>query len=220
MLTQIAHLYRGGINMIEVGIASRGESKYLEISSFAKEVYLKEFGAQTNPLPDLFAYAVLEDQIVGCLGLYRAQENTPLLFETYTMSAYERLSGDSNPDRSKLAELGTRVVQLPSATANSADVSIALTAILISAAYEFGVRYVGFTTTRLVKRITDALGFNLIILGKPDLSEKDPQFRQNWQRFFRIPQVCAGFSLSSLEGCRAIIAQLKGRGILVRGRHQ
>jgi hypothetical protein len=220
MLTQIAHLYRGGISMIEVGIASRGESKYLEISSFAKEVYLKEFGAQTNPLPNLFAYAILEDQIVGCLGLYRAQENTPLLFETYMMNAYERLSGDPNPDRSKLAELGTRVVQLPSATARSADVSVALTAVLISAAHQLGIRCVGFTTTRLVKRVTDALGFNLVILGKPDLSGKDAQFQQNWQRFFRVPQICAGFLISSIEGCRVAITQLEDRGILVRDRHK
>ncbi len=202
--------------MVEIGIAYPQESIYTDISNFAKEVYLREFNAQTNPLPDLFAYATLGDRIVGCLGLYCAKENIPLLFETYTANAYERLSGDAHPDRSKLGELGTRVVQLPPTVTRSTDVSVALTAVLISEAYRLGVRYVGFTTTRLVKRITDILGFDLINLGKPDLSGKDQQFQENWKQFFRTPQICAGFSISSLEGCRAMITQLKNRDILVR----
>lgn len=202
--------------MIEIAIAYPREPIYEDISRFAQEIYLKEYGAQTSPSPDLFAYAIMENRIVGCLGLYRAQTNKLLLFETYTANAYQRLSGGSKQDRNELAELGTRVVQLPTATSRSGEVSIALTAVLISAAYQLGIRYVGFTTTRLVKRITDALGFTLINLGAPDLSSKDLAFRQNWEKFFQFPQICAGFSISSLDGCEAALLRLRNRDIFVR----
>ncbi len=173
--------------MIEIGIAYSGEALYMNISRFAQEVYLREFDVHIDPTPDLFAYAIMEDQLVGCLGLYRAGETKQLLFETYIPNAYQKLSGAENLSRGALAEIGTRVVQLPSAASRSGDVSVALTAVLISTAYPLGIRYVGFTTTRLVKRVTDALGFNLINLGKPDLSNKDLVFQQDWQKFFRVP---------------------------------
>ena len=204
--------------MIEIGIAYPGEPLYTNISHFAQKVYLQQFDVQIDPTPDLFAYAIMENQLVGCLGLYRAQENKELLFEGYVPDAYQKLTGNSNPSRKALAELGTRVVQLPSAGSRSGDVSVALTAALISTAYPLGIRYVGFTTTRLVKRVTDALGFNLINLGRPDLSNKDAAFQKDWEKFFRVPQMCAGFSISSLDGCEAALLKLKSNGIFVRNR--
>lgn len=217
LLTQIVHTKAEGV-MIEISIAYPRETVYREICHFAQEVYLREFEVRIDPTPDLFAYARMEAQLVGCLGLYRAEENKTLLFESYVSDAYHKLSGVSNPDRTALAEIGTRVVQLPSLIMRSGDVSVALTAALISTAYPLGVRYVGFTTTRLVKRVTDALGFDLINLGRPDLSNKDAAFQKDWQKFFRAPQICAGFSVSSLDGCEAALLKLRANGIFVHNR--
>ena len=206
--------------MVEIDVAYPGEPIYPAICRFAQDIYLTEHGAYIDPSPDLFAYALFENCLVGCLGLSCAKGRTLLLFETYVPSAYVRLSGSSHPDRKELAEIGTRVVELPSAaTVRSIDVSVALTAALLCDAYRLGIRYVGFTTTKLVRHITEPLGFTLVNLGEPDLSGKDSAFRLNWQNFFRVPQMCAGFCISSLEGCETEIRRLRDRGVLVRNRH-
>ncbi|MBY0473188.1 thermostable hemolysin [Patescibacteria group bacterium] len=204
--------------MIEVGVAYPGEASYRNISEFAKEVYLREFDVRIDPMPDLFAYASMETQLVGCLGLYRAQEDKELLFESYISNAYQKISGTLKPDRSALAELGTRVVHIPSAPSRSGDISVALTAVLILTAHPLGIRYVGFTTTRFVKRVTDTLKFDLINLGRPNLSSKDAAFQATWQKFFRLPQICAGFHISSLDGCETVLLGLRDRDIFVRNR--
>ena len=203
--------------MIEVSVAYPKDTSYPVISSFAQAVYSHEFGAHVEPAPDVFVYATTNECMVGCLGLYQAREHEPLLFETYVPNAYGRLSGICDGKRSMLGELGTRVVQLSESPKTlSGDVSLAMTALLVSVAHRAGIRYVGFTTTRLVKRITDQLGFTLVTLGKPDLSGKDQVFRQNWEKFFRVPQICAGFHISSLTGCEMAATRLRSRGIVIR----
>ncbi|MBY0294092.1 thermostable hemolysin [Patescibacteria group bacterium] len=200
--------------MLEIGVSYPTDHKYIEICRFAQDVYLDEFEAHINPRPDVFVYATSNEQIVGCFGLYRARDNQPLLFETYIENAYEKLVGGHNIPRLMLGELGTRVVKLPKLShVRSSDVSLSMTAVIVSIAYQLNIRHVGFTTTRLVKRITDALGFKLVILGAPELSNKDAAFRKNWHKFFQVPQVCAGFSISSLDGCRTALRNLESKKI-------
>lgn len=199
--------------MIELVVVRPTDESYAHTARFAQSAYHNKLNADVIPRPDLFASASYKNRIIGCFGLYRAREQEPLLFETYVNDAYRKLAGKEAP-REQLAELGTRVVEAP-AGFKSFDISLALTAVLVGAGYGAGVRYVGFTTNRMVKRITDALGFELMVLGEPDLSQKDAAFRKNWEEFFRTPQMCAGFHLTTLAGCKRALAQVSQKGIRV-----
>lgn len=200
--------------MIEIGTTTPGTHIYERVSLFAQEVYMREHGADINPHPDVFAYATYNDNLVSSFGYYRARKE-PLLFETYLSAGYERICGRTGQTRRLLAELGTKVVRLPhEVEKHRGDVSLAVTALLIKAAHARGIRYVGFTTNRLVKRITDTLGFDLIELGAPDLSGKSAEFQRNWETYFSIPQFCFGFEISSMHGCDRALALCAEKNIL------
>lgn len=195
--------------MFDIMLAHPGTPRYDEVRLFAQTTYLDLFQARIDPRPRLFVYASDSRTIVGCFGLYVAHDDTPLLFETYVPDACRRITGDD--DRSSLAELGTKIVRPPhDLRAHSQDISIAMTARLIIEAHRIGVRYVGFTTNRLVRRVTDRLGFELIELGAPSLDGKDDAFKQNWREYFRRPQYCFGFVIRSLDQCHQALADTSG----------
>lgn len=201
-----------------VGIATASDIAYKELSDFARSRYAKRLAATTSADPDAFAYARESGRIVGCFGIYLAHSRSPLLLETYIPNAFERIAGKI-VCRHLCAELGTRAVS-PENGYKSQDVSLALAAVLLLYAKSQGVRYVGFTSNRTVRTITNALSLELVELGEPDLSGCNEDFGRNWRTFFRTKQSCFGIRLDCLEGCRTAIRALESHGIRIEARLQ
>lgn len=207
--------------MIEINTAYPGSAAYARVSDFAKAIYAKRLRSDTAAAPDVFAYALHGVNIVGCLGLNRADKRAPLFFELCDPpGACERLTGKTPPDRREVGELGSRAVALPDgAGVRSSDVSIALTGALVCFARESGIRYLGFVTNRLVRSITDALGFELVSLGQPDFSQQNETFKENMRGFLETKQVCMGFEMHSLAQCRQALQDFSQRGIVVSAQY-
>jgi hypothetical protein len=203
--------------MITIGSAIPADPQYEKISDFAREVYGKKLHAMIAGKPTIFTYVETAGVIIGCFGLYEGRLHSPLLFETYFPDdVFGKFFQDTRTDRSLIGEIGTRAVMVPDNIAvSSMDVSIALSSALILMAGHQGIRYLGFTANRSVRKITDALELHLITLGEPDLSGKDEEFRENWKEFFRIKQQCFIIDVApSLTGCRKVIQQLTKKGFI------
>lgn len=199
--------------LLETGIVYPNSLLYKRVSLFAKKIYREKYQTSIKANPDVFVYARQDKSIIGCFGLYTAVNSKPLLFETYVPNAYRLISGKIK-NRNLLAELGTKVIAFSEeTTSNKNELTLVLTALLIIEAYKIGIEYVGFTTNRLAKRVTDILGFELISLGKPDLSNKTKKFLSNWKKYFHIPQFCFGFHIKSISQCEAILKQYSDKSI-------
>lgn len=201
--------------MIHVGVVSPGTRSYARTSAFARAVYGQRLHAAIAGQPDLFAFASDDEgTIVGSFGCYRAKPDKPLLFESYIPGALERIAGMSAVDRTACAEIGTRAVALPEGCdASSGDVSLALAGTIIAHAHSLGIRFFGFTSNRTTRLIARALKIRLTELGEPDLSGHTPEFLANWQDFFRVPQLCFGFAVDSVEGCVLACEGLYAKGV-------
>ncbi len=189
--------------MIYVDTAYPDNPIYAEISSFARNIYLKRLFSETEARPDFFVYA-MNDEIIGCVGVNNGNSTNELFFEMCNpKNAYERLTGTQKPDRSVLCELGTRVVMLPKRfRKESRNVSIALTGSAIMLAHSNGIKYVGFVSNRMAHKISEPLGFDIVKLGVPDFSNKNEGFKENMKMFLRVKQYCFGTRLDSTTKCK------------------
>lgn len=205
--------------MLEIELVRPGEELYHRASNFAKQAYEKRLRSATAATPDLFACARQNDDVIGCLGLYRAGTRRRFFFERcHPEGAIERLVGAMHYRKEEVGELGTRAVRIPSdCTFKSADISAALIGTLALAASRSGVRYLGFVTNRMTKHIIESLGFTFITLGRFDVSAEDDAFRDNLKAFIAVPQWCAGFRLVSLAHCERALARLASRGMRFPG---
>lgn len=203
--------------MIEISVVYPNESRYEDVSQFARKVYRDKLNSVTTATPDVFACAQLDDTIIGSIGLSQGLYKDELFFEMCNPpKAYERLADSEYPDRSLLGELGTRAVVMPRPMRPLAGtVSIALAAVIISRSYTMGIRYIGFVTNRTIHRITDPLKLTLKELGAPDYSAKDTAFQENMKGFLGVKQICAGFVIGSPAGCYEVITNLTHRGLIM-----
>lgn len=196
--------------MIEIGIAYSTDPVYEDISRFARDVYVRRHGVYIEALPDAFSYVRDEDVIVGCFGIYWGTSHHPLLFETFFPGALLVRTKVRTTRSNLCAELGTRAVTLPAKfPISSTDVSIALSATIIIHAREKGTPWLCFTTNKSVLHIAKHLGFQLILIGKADLSVKDIHFQKNWRPFFRVPQHGFLLNIRHTEQCESALSTLK-----------
>ncbi len=197
--------------MIYVNIAYPNNPLYTRISRFARSIYLKRLFSETDARPDMFVYATMNDDIVGCVGISNGISTNELFFEMCNPKhAYERLAKTQKPDRSVLCELGTRVVMLPKRfRKESRNVSIALTGSAIMLAHSNGIEYVGFVSNRMAHKISEPLGFDIVKLGIPDFSNKDDDFKENMKMFLRVKQYCFGTRLESITKCQKMLTEFK-----------
>ena len=205
--------------MIDVLYAYPESETYRGASEFAKDVYKKRLCSDTTAAPDLFACALQDNTVIGCLGLYRGDRRPAFLFEMCRpQGAIERLVGSNVYQRIEVGELGTRAVVVPSrCELDSAEISTALIGALAVAADRLGMRYLGFVTNRLIKRTIEASGFEFIALGEFDLAGADEAFRENMKGFVAVRQLCAGFRIVSLDGCERKLAEFASRGVRFPG---
>ncbi|HEX8993631.1 MAG TPA: thermostable hemolysin [Candidatus Paceibacterota bacterium] len=200
--------------MFRIGTAYPHEDMYRAASQFAKEVYGQRLHAMIAGTPDVFAYARYGTSLVGCVGLYHADASRQVLLETYAPDALSTISGSPNTDRRLLGELGTRAVRLPDdIRERNADISLAITATVVSIAYLSNIRYLVLTSNRTASLIAQELGIELIRLCEPDISHLDKEFQDNWKEYFRVKQYCFGCALTTPAGCRRTLAHLEMKGI-------
>jgi hypothetical protein len=205
--------------MIRLHIVTPADENYKQVQEFAQNVYDAKLHTTIYSEPDYFAVATLGEngKCVGCFGLYRADTHEPLLIETYFREHISSLiTKNKDTPRAHFGELGTRAVHLPRELSHIyLPVSIALAGTIILFASTHGFRYLLFTANRSVHEIANTLGTKLHLLGKPDLSLKDPEFQKNWEQFFRHKQSCFGIDvLQSRDGCRRALTHLAEQGLI------
>lgn len=203
-------------NSFIISVAYPDDPVFEKIVCFANKVCSDRVSMQIRRRADLFVYAHIGAQIIGSLGLHRGDTNPELIFEMCDPpDAFKRLVHTSNPNRSLLAEFGTRAVSIPSEIKiKSRDVSIAMTAVLVPFAHQQGIKYLGCVSNPLLPAIAKSVGINMMVLGKPDYSHKDEDFQRNMERFARTKQVCYGYKIESIDGCINALSSLEQAGIL------
>ncbi|MBX2866768.1 thermostable hemolysin [Candidatus Kaiserbacteria bacterium] len=194
--------------MITLDLAHPEDPSYKKIVQFAQEQYLKQISAHVHPSADLFAYAKAETDIVGCMGLYCAPSKEKLLIETYVPGIFSRLTDQREIQRESCAEIGT-YVRTKVKGVLSRNIAIALTARLLIAAHEKGVMHICFITSPDARFVVQNLGLNLREFGMPDLEGKEEDFLHNWQHFLSRTNTCFGFTITTLDGCRDALRDLR-----------
>ncbi len=199
---------------VEVSLAHPAYREYGAVSAFAKGVYLRRLDSVTAAQPEVFVYAQIGRVIVGCIGLYRADRREQLLIERFLPDALTKVLGSESSDRTGLAELGTRAIDLPEGSDySSIDISIALLAVLIPFAYETGIRHLAFISNPLALRLGRALGFAVESLGDPDVSREPEEFKRNMKGFLSAKQTCFSARIGSVNGCTQALTVLARKNI-------
>jgi hypothetical protein len=198
--------------MIMFNIAAIGEAHYFNILGFAKKVYSEKLSALMTGTPDYYVSAIIDGKIVGCCGLYRADTHQPLTIETYFEKDIFAQMGDNRPlRRSACAECGGRAVAAHMVDGMTGQlISLGLAAKIVLLAQSLSIEYIAMTTNRGIRLIARELNCPLINIGEPDLSQKSPEFRANWEKFFNVKQHCYGFlTANAAEGSRRVLGKLQ-----------
>lgn len=187
-----------------------------QLVRFADDTCFQRIRMHIRRRADVYAYAHFDGAIIGTLGVHRGDTNPELIFELCDPpDAYARLAGTEHPDRSLLAELGTRAVAIPDGTAiKSRDVSLAMIARAIIAAHDSGIRHLGFVSNLFSPALAATLGIPLVTLGTPDYKSKDDTFQENMRHFSTRRQACYGCSIVSTQGCHDLLDTLQKQAVL------
>lgn len=189
------------------------------VCEFAAVEYWKRYSIDLSVFPDIFIYVTIDDIIIGCFGAYRGSIHNRLTTEWYVseddLSSFIGESITRFP-RSKLAEIGTRAVNLPTGTQTSSTrVSVAMSAALLLCLFEQGERFSLFTADRSVQVIAKQLNVRLTRFGKPDLSNRDNQYQELWKNYFEIPRECFGLDLQqAATGCYMVCDKVSQSGFV------
>ncbi len=191
---------------VEIHTCTASDEVYDDVCLFAMRGYRERYKIDLVLYPDIFVYATMHTRIVGCFGGYFGEIHRPLTTEWYvSWDDIKKYVGWSNDRfcRRELAEIGTRVVSLPTdSKTNSVRVSVALSAGLLLYLYNQGRRLSFFTADRSVVVIAKQLNARLLRLGRPDITRRDEAYQEKWREYFNVPRECFIIDLEqTFPGC-------------------
>lgn len=189
-----------------IRVCAPHDAIYGDVCAFARRGYEERYGITLELYPDAFVYALLQNRIVGCFGGYSGSIHRPLTTEWY-VSGDDLTKCAKGPidrfPRSKLFEIGTRVVNLPPGSeTNNARISLAMSAALLTYLHNQGGLLALFTADRSVALIARQLRVSLARLGKPSLARRDAVYQEKWRTYFDVPRECFALDLEQAShGC-------------------